>query len=161
MTRIVPKLALMLALVVSLAALPLVASAQEQTTDASPAMPPPPEATPVAPQAQGQWIETAAYGWVWVPADSTTYVVGAQPYAYLYTPVYGWTWYVSPWGAGRFYVGSWAHEWRGSPHVWTRGRWIATPARVAPSRVIHVESGHPIAPSHAAAHGGGGHGGHR
>jgi len=71
-----------------------------------------PQQVPVAPQvvesgpatgaegAQGQWVQTAGAGWVWVPMGATTYPIEGVPSAYLYTPTYGWTWYASPWGAG-------------------------------------------------------------
>jgi hypothetical protein len=82
----------------------------------APAPPPPPPAqqppppTPQAvaqPVAQGQWVYTTAYGWIWVPAGSTTTIVSGVPYAYLYAPAYGWTWYASPWGVGRYAYGPW------------------------------------------------------
>src|SRR5690349_13655463 len=82
-------------------------------------------ATPAETPLQGQWIYTDAYGWIWVPADATPQLVGAEPYVYLYTPLYGWTWYVSPWGPRPFYLGSWVHHAYHAPHVWLGGRWIA------------------------------------
>src|SRR3954464_4903947 len=95
------------------------ASAQEQ-------LPPPPTAQPLAPEAaaQGQWVYTDSYGWVWVPAGATSYQGGAAPCASGYPPSYGWTWYVSPWGPGRFYNGPWVHTRWGAPHVWAHGGWV-------------------------------------
>jgi hypothetical protein len=111
--------------------------ATQQTAAAEAPLPPPPEAPQIATEAvaQGQWVATETYGWVWVPAGATTYAVGAEPYAYLYTPVYGWTWYVSPWGRGRFQLGPWVHVRMAAPHVWLHDGWIAPrgiPVRVAP-----------------------------
>ncbi len=81
----------------------------------APAMPPP------AP-AQGQWVNTAEYGWVWVPAGSSSYAIGNAPYAYLYTPAYGWTWYASPWGWGPFAMGVWVrHPWPYGFRAWVHG----------------------------------------
>ena len=103
--------------------------AQAEPTDGSLAAPP--QATPVYAQpATGQWVYTDAYGWIWVPAGSTSYEVASQPYVYLYTPSYGWTWYVSPWGRGAYYAGPWVHArsyaW-GAPHVWVHNAWIGGP----------------------------------
>ncbi|HXX70175.1 MAG TPA: hypothetical protein VEK07_23550 [Polyangiaceae bacterium] len=64
-------------------------------------------AGPSAQSAQGQWVYTDQYGWVWVPAGTDTSAVGDEPYAYLYAPAYGWTWLVSPWGWGPFTYGYW------------------------------------------------------
>src|SRR5262249_60017936 len=63
----------------------------------------PAQAQPPAP-ADGQWVYTEQYGWVWMPYGSE-YVVepttaGAQPYEYVYYPTYGWTWLRRPWGWG-------------------------------------------------------------
>jgi hypothetical protein len=80
------------------------ASAQPSPSAPPPAVsPPPPPQTVDAPQ--GQWVYQADYGWIWIPAASTTYSIGTDPYAYLYTPVYGWAWYLSPWGAGAYHPG--------------------------------------------------------
>jgi hypothetical protein len=100
--------------------------------------PPPAEQAPAAPAsapvaeapAQGQWINTAEYGWIWVPASATTVAYGDVPYTYLYTPVSGWTWYASPWGWGPYHYGAWVgHPWGhaaywhggGRPQVFVRG----------------------------------------
>jgi hypothetical protein len=93
----------------------------------------PPVAQEVAPPASqwvysyptGQWVYTTSYGWVWVPAGTSTTAVEDVPYAYLYTPAYGWTWYVSPWGGGPYRYGAWVRRpW--VPHGW-RGAWVARP----------------------------------
>ena len=97
------------------------------TTTATPA---PAPAVPAVP-AQGQWVYTDQYGWIWVPEGSTTVYVQEQPYVYLYTPAYGWTWYGSPWGPGRYYYGPWVHHVWGAPRVWHRGGWYA------PHVVVH------------------------
>lgn len=62
---------------------------------------------PAQPAQGGQWVYTQEYGWVWVPAGTSTASVGGEPYAYLYAPSYGWTWFVSPWGWGPFNYGYW------------------------------------------------------
>jgi hypothetical protein len=78
----------------------------------------PPVAAPEPPP-QGQWINTAAYGWIWVPAGASTYDVGGLPSVYLYTPVYGWAWYASPWGWGPFAQGPWiSSPWSYGFRVW-------------------------------------------
>jgi hypothetical protein len=138
-----------------------------------PPPPPPPAATaptpsaplpvaPPAPPVQGQWINTQEYGWVWIPAGTTTYVISGVPSAYLYTPVYGWTWYASPWGWGPFVRSAWFG--RPAPfgfRVWLRGPygwgWHAGPRVVWGSYYGHPRAwgggwGH---------HGGWGHGHHR
>jgi hypothetical protein len=73
----------------------------------------------------GQWVYTAGYGWVWVPAGAATEEMEGAPYAYLYTPAYGWTWYVSPWGWGPYHYGIWVrHPWH---PVGLHGYWVAHP----------------------------------
>lgn len=91
----------------------------------------PPPGVPAVP-AQGQWVYTDQYGWIWVPEGATTVYVQEQPYVYLYTPVYGWTWYGSPWGPGRYYYGPWVHHVWGAPRVWHRGGWYAPHVVVRP-----------------------------
>src|SRR4029079_230546 len=82
--------------------------------------PPPPPAQPPAPPqqqppqtysvqapaqpgapAQGQWVYTSQYGWVWMPYGAQyTYepsYAGAYPSSYVYYPAYGWTWVAAPW----------------------------------------------------------------
>jgi len=86
---------------------------------------PPPAAQWVYSSANGHWVYTATYGWLWVPEGATTSVVDGVPYAYLYTPAYGWTWYISPWGPGAYRYGIWVrHPW--FPTGW-RGPWVAHP----------------------------------
>jgi hypothetical protein len=101
-----------------------------------------PEAPTYAPEAsaQGQWVLTSQYGWVWVPAEAMPVEVQGEPYVYLYAPTYGWTWFDSPWGwygpAGGW---GWARPWYGTYwgpryHVYApRAVQVAPPAyRVAP-----------------------------
>jgi hypothetical protein len=134
---------------------------------------PPPAAGRVYVYPSGQWVYTEGYGWVWVPAGSSTTVVEGTPYTYLYTPSYGWTWYVSPWGWGPYRYGAWVvHPWR--PVGW-RGGWVAHPQVVvhlgahpyyhggyAHPVVVHGGYAHPV-----VVHGGYAHpvvvhgGGHR
>ena len=90
--------------------------------------------TPVVP-AEGQWVYTDTYGWIWVPRGATSVIVQEQPYVYLYTPVYGWTWYGSPWGPGAYYVGPWVHHGYAPARVWHRSSWYA-PHVVARPRVV-------------------------
>jgi hypothetical protein len=98
-----------------------------QTT---PAPPPPGQVAPppaqwVVSAANGRWVYTTDYGWIWVPAGASARISDGVPYAYLYTPTYGWTWYVSPWGPGRYHFGGWVrHAWH--PAGW-HGAWVATP----------------------------------
>ncbi|HEY4014654.1 MAG TPA: DUF6600 domain-containing protein [Polyangiaceae bacterium] len=102
------------------------APAAAEPAPAAPAPAPVAEAAPP----QGQWIQTAEYGWIWVPASATTVAYGDLPYTYLYTPAYGWTWVASPWGWGPYHYGPWiGHPWGhaaywhgvGRPHVVVRG----------------------------------------
>ena len=78
----------------------------------------PPIAAAPAP-ANGQWVYTSQYGWVWMPYGAAyTYLpAGAYPDMYVYFPVYGWRWVVAPWvwGVGpRPYFGVYG---------WTRYAW--------------------------------------
>jgi hypothetical protein len=61
------------------------------------------QAAPVA-AAQGQWVYTQQYGWVWMPYGSQyTYTptqTGVYPSEYVYSPSYGWSWVVAPWVFG-------------------------------------------------------------
>lgn len=107
------------------------ALAQEAQVEVQAPAPPEAEGAPyaAAPQAgvaaQGEWVYTDQYGWVWVPAGSSTTLVGEDPYAYLYTPAYGWAWFASPWGVGPFYRGGWGWGPRWgyayAPHAWGYG----------------------------------------
>src|SRR5579859_1257578 len=119
---------------------------QAEVTVEEPAAPP---MVQVQPAAQGEWVYTEAYGWVWVPAGSSAYASGAEPYVYVYTPVYGWTWYVSPWGWGPYYRGAWersAWGWSYGPRVWGGRSWATPRGYVAPPR-----PGAPAAPRVYAA----------
>jgi hypothetical protein len=121
---------------------------------------------PVAPQPppQGQWVNTAEYGWIWIPAGATPYAVAGVPYVYLYTPTYGWTWYASPWGWGPYAYGPWvSRPWPFGFRVWHHGPrgwgW-----HVGPHVSLHFGAyprwrghGHP----HHYGHHHRGHGGHR
>jgi hypothetical protein len=135
------------------------AFAQDEQS-AQPQAPPPPSDSAQAPPsdqappvAEGQWVYTDGYGWVWVPAGAEATAVNAQPYVYLYTPTYGWTWFVSPWGFGAFRPGPWIHE---------RGPWVGVrPAyRYAPG-VWHGVAPHPYGPSVGPHFNGGVRGGYR
>src|SRR3954471_13465327 len=67
---------------------------------------PAPEMAQPAPTAaaQGQWVYTQQYGWVWMPYGSQyTYAptqAGMYPSEYVYSPSYGWSWVVAPWVFG-------------------------------------------------------------
>ena len=132
------RFAMLQPLLVSLALLPARAMAQEgvpageglaPTLNESPTPPapegtpppPPPEegAPPYSPDTEatdgatdGQWVYTDAEGWIWVPAGAVASDVDSEPYVFLYTPSIGWSWFLSPWGEGPFFVGSWVH----APH---------------------------------------------
>lgn len=110
-----------------------------------------PPAAPPAYSSSGEWVDTDAYGRVWIPADSTTVVVHERPYAYFYTPTYGWTWYVSPWGAGRYHRGPWVHAVI-APHVYYGNTWVVHPhARYTyrPAVVYHRPVVRQAPPAHA------------
>ncbi len=52
------------------------------------------------PAADGQWVYTTQYGWVWMPyGDRYTHLPpdGAPPNMYVYYPEAGWCWVVAPW----------------------------------------------------------------
>jgi hypothetical protein len=61
-----------------------------------------PPAAQAAPQANGQWVHTAQYGWVFMPygAQYATDVAGHGPYQYCFGPTSGWGWVYAPWIAG-------------------------------------------------------------
>jgi len=89
---------------------PSVAGPQPTSQPPAQKEPPPyPDSPQVTGQtaSQGEWVYTAANGWIWVPRGSTTTTVGVEPYAYLYVPSHGWGWVVSPWGVGSFHYGPW------------------------------------------------------
>jgi hypothetical protein len=153
--------AMSLPLLVSLALLPAQAMAQEgdpageapapPSADEQPSTPPqgtpppPPEgmspSSPDTEKTDGQWVYTDADGWIWVPAGSTASDVNAEPYAYLYAPSIGWSWFLSPWGEGPFFVGSWVH----APHR-LEGRRDGAPGHVEP-RFVGPRQVTPLTPS--------------
>ncbi|HEX8796645.1 MAG TPA: hypothetical protein VF765_37095 [Polyangiaceae bacterium] len=102
----------------------------------------------------GQWVWTAQYGWVWVPAETAPLAVQGEPYVYLYTPTYGWTWFDSPWGwYGPGGGWGWARPWYGSDwgpryHAYTSpGVNVAPPAyRVAPRATNVAPPAYRVAP---------------
>jgi hypothetical protein len=71
--------------------------------------------------AQGQWVHTQQYGWVWMPyGDAYTYLPpdGGDPNMYVYYPTIGWCWVIAPWlwGWGPMpYFGHWG---------WSRFGWF-------------------------------------
>ena len=88
-----------------------------------------------ATNAQGQWVYTQQYGWVWMPYGSQyTYAptqAGVYPSEYVYYPSYGWTWIAAPWVFGwgvSPYFGvygpshfGWYHHWVGVGHGYHPG----------------------------------------
>ncbi|MGD0523661.1 MAG: hypothetical protein ABSE49_00885 [Polyangiaceae bacterium] len=133
-------------------------------------VPPPPQYTApqyapppaqVAVQSGGEWQYLDGEGWVWVPAGTTAYNVGAQPYVYLYTPSYGWTWYMSPWGWGPYYRGGWIHApYWGRGVAW--GHYYGGHVMYGHGYGGHYGGGYHGGGYHGGGgHGGGGHGGHR
>jgi hypothetical protein len=121
---------------------------------AAPAPPTPAPPAGAQVQAQGQWVNTDQYGWVWVPAASEAVEVSAQPYAYLYAPSFGWSWFVSPWGVGPYRAGPWVHAGVRAPY----GPYVAPRAWYG----YHGVAPHAVRPAFGAHWGGGGvHGGGR
>ena len=59
----------------------------------------------------GEWVETADYGWVWVPDVAGA---GWRPYAegyWVYTDDYGWAWISdNSWGWAPFHYGRWTRS---------------------------------------------------
>jgi hypothetical protein len=136
------------------------------------------QAAPAAPATQaqaapadanGQWVYTAQYGWVWMPYGAGyTYVStdeASDPYMYVYYPSFGWRWLEAPWvfgwgpspywgswGCGRFawYSHPWfnSHEYRGSRHS-RYGGWAGNRG------VNHSDLRHGVSygPSHGPSHG--------
>jgi hypothetical protein len=51
--------------------------------------------------ADGQWVYTSEYGWIWMPYGNQYTYEGtandAYPYSYVYYPSYGWMWLSAPW----------------------------------------------------------------
>jgi hypothetical protein len=158
-----------LALVIALSATPIThaqdgAPAPLAEAPLAPAAPPPPPAATPAPQpppAQGQWIDTPDYGWIWIPAGATAYAVGGVPSVYLYTPAYGWTWYASPWGWGPYVRGPWiGHPGPFGFRVWMPGA-HAWYSRGGPRVDVNVwgHAGRGYYRHHGGPHYGGNHGG--
>jgi len=134
--------------------------APTDTPPAPPAEPPPPsiaeDVPPTAvapPAADGQWVYTDQYGWVWMPyADRYSYVEldGTLSYAYVYAPAFGWSWVFAPWILGwgpRPYWGTigytrfgWhAHPWFHRGPRWRRHDWGG---RLVRGRVVHIDRPH-------------------
>jgi len=127
-------------------------SVPSQTPPAPPQQPPAPPTqgprleAPVAeglpaPEAaaNGQWVFTSQYGWVFMPYGDQYVAQGigtdGNPYSYIYHPGYGWQWLASPWllglgpnpyfGAlGPAYFG-WYRSLQAARHDWggRRGAW--------------------------------------
>jgi len=145
--------------------------AQQSGAPAAPAPTPLPPAQAAAPQPlpaeaapQGQWVNTAEYGWIWIPAGAMSYDVGNEPYVYLYTPTYGWTWYASPWGWGPYAYGPWVSgPWPYGFRVWVHGsggwRWHHMALGAEHLRGGYFGGGHFGGAHFGGAHLGGGHSG--
>lgn len=115
---------------------------------------------PQPPPPQGQWVNTAQYGWIWVPAGTTSVAIGDVPSVYMYTPTYGWTWYASPWGWGPFAYGAWVSQ----PgafgfRVWHRGAY-GWGWHMGPRVNVQVGGGYPGYYGHPRRHYYGGHRSH-
>jgi hypothetical protein len=68
---------------------------QVSVAPAQPATPPPP------PRADGEWVYTAQYGYVWMPyGRNYTFVNGSVASMYVYYPAFGWRWVAAPWVLG-------------------------------------------------------------
>ena len=80
------------------------------------------------PSADGEWLYTAQYGWVFMPYD-TRYVSG--PSAYLFFPSYGWRWSRAPWVMGYGRRPYFSRGWDGFAR---RGHHWARPMARAPER---------------------------
>jgi len=101
----------------------------------------------------GQWIDTAEYGWVWIPSavapDWRPYTVGQ----WAYTTDYGWTWVSDePWGWATYHYGRWifiarrgwcwvaGRDWGPGWVAWRSGGgyigWAPLPPRRVGSRLI-------------------------
>jgi hypothetical protein len=98
-------------------------------------IPPPPGSNQQAVQngasvpANGQWVFTQQYGWVYAPYDQTyTYVTDDVSAAsmYAYRPTIGWAWIASPWVISvgpRPYWGTWGpYRYAYYSHPWFRVR---------------------------------------
>ncbi|HUB07640.1 MAG TPA: hypothetical protein VMB50_11590 [Myxococcales bacterium] len=81
------------------------APAPEEEAALSTQGPPPPDVgadiQPPPATANGQWVDTDQYGWLWMPYGSQYVSEGSadeeDPYAYVYDPSEGWTWLAAPW----------------------------------------------------------------
>ena len=117
----------------------------------------PSPADPQVPIARtGEWIYTATAGYLWVPSNATTYVVGGVPAAFLYTEEGGWTWYASPWGEGKFKLGAWVA--RPSPEglrAWALGpgggAWHETSTGHSTGHRVYGAEGHYFAAADAVS----------
>lgn len=159
-------------------------------TEIPPAVPTPSDSSTMPPAAPvpvpervliattGQWVYTAAGGYLWVPSNATGYLVGGVPATYLYTEELGWTWYTSPWGIGPFKLGSWvARPWSSGFRAWAPGpdggTWHTAPYGHPAGGRVYGAPGHYFAAGgaafggdhhaggggshHGSARGGGGH----
>jgi outer membrane lipoprotein SlyB len=99
----------------------------------APPPPPAPEANAPPPTVPpGQWVDTAQYGWVWMPYGQeytfTPDYEAGDPYMYVYAPRLGWSWVDAPWlwgwgplpwfgGGGSvnfaWYGHGWGRDWSG------------------------------------------------
>ncbi|HEX9242733.1 MAG TPA: hypothetical protein VF875_09870 [Anaeromyxobacter sp.] len=94
------------------------------------ALPPPPPDQPAP--ADGQWVFTQQYGWVWMPyGDAYTYVPPGntgEPLEFVFYGAYGWTWVSAPWVWGYG-----ASPWFGRPgprhYAWYQHGWWRSPRR--------------------------------
>ncbi len=119
---------------------------------------PPPAAVPgpaPASAANGEWVYTGQYGWVWMTyGEATTYVPPdgtGEPLQYVYYPAYGWRWVVAPWVWG---IGPWPHFVHGPARfAWYQHGWWRTPSRwhYRPAE-IRGEHGVRAAPPRPAPH---------
>ena len=124
------------------------------------------------PGANGQWVYTQQYGWLWMPygdqyvsTPQPTTGATVYPYEYVYYPSYGWTWISAPWvwgfgprihfSIGRPHYYPWYHR----PHFVGRGI-IRGPGRVFHPGIRGGFRGH-IGGSRFGGHLRGGHFGHR
>ena len=114
---------------------PVQAAPAEAAAEPAPMTQQPEPQSAEATNAQGQWVYTQQYGWVWMPYGSQyTYAptqAGVYPSEYVYYPSYGWTWIAAPWVFGwgvSPYFGAygpshfgWYHHWVGVGHGYHPG----------------------------------------
>ena len=83
---------------------PVQAAPAEAAAEPAPGVTQPAPESAEATNAQGQWVYTQQYGWVWMPYGAQyTYAptqAGVYPSEYVYYPSYGWTWLAAPWVFG-------------------------------------------------------------